>query len=435
MFIITHHTGEPHGLLGPQVVATFLTARMKVPAKVIGVGRLFDMSALMHLLKDHYRGRELVVGFSYMCGRNDLWQLMKSLRSMGFRVILGGPQADRDFLGEPKKDLFPHRIQGLEDKADLCFCGPIEALREEVFWEGQGLFRYPWTKKPYVQVDWGNLYFFSDKLYKLEVETAQVLRGVGCPYAARAKKVLIDPPAALKQLGPIELETKGCSFCDVAWDKGFCGYLSDEEVLEQIAALPEKEGKKIPFELIDEYPLKFLPRLLELCSSSRMRLRQINLVLRADDILRHQGELKEALKEAKSLGTKIMFSSIGFESFSDRILLNLNKGITTKENLEAIRILRILKREFPETLLYRRDEGSFHGFIHPTPWDDPDTDFELQRAIGAYELFEDVLPYHSTPLIVHHGSALGDWLRQIEETHGIRFGRGLTWIEWWEWKA
>lgn len=389
----------------------------------------------MRLLQDHYKDKERVVGFSYLCGRTDLLQLMELLKAMGFRIILGGPQADKDFLGEPKKDLFPHRIQGLEDRVDLCFSGPIEALREEVLWEGQGLFRYLWTKNPYIQVQWDNLYFFSDRLYKLEVQTAQVLRGIGCPYAAKSKKVPIDPPAALKQLGQIEVETKGCSFCDVAWDKGFCGYLSDEEVLEQVAALPEREGKKIPFELIDEYPLKFLPRLLDFCSSSRINLSQVNLVLRADDLLSNQGELKEVLKEAKALGTRIMLSSIGFESFSDRILRNLNKGITSKENLEAIRIIRTLKAEFPETLLYRRDEGAFHGFIHPTPWDDLDTDFELQRAIGAYGLFEDILPYHSTPLIVHHGSALGDWLRQLEETHGVRFGRGFTWIEWWEWQV
>lgn len=389
----------------------------------------------MRFLTDYYINKERLIGLSYLCGRTDLVHLIDTLKAMGFRVILGGPQADKDFQGEPEKDLFPHRIQGLEGRVDLGLSGPIEALQEETLWEGKGIFRSPWTNRPYLEVDWDNLYFFSDRLHKLEVNTAQVLRGIGCPYAAKAKKVLIDPPTALKELGPIEIESKGCSFCDVAWDKGFCGYLSDEDVIEQIEALPEKEGKKIPFELIDEYPLKFIPRLLELCSSAHIKLQQVNLVLRADDLLLHQGELKEALKEAKALGIKIMLSSLGFESFSDRILHNLNKGITSKENLEAIRTIRALKREFPETLLYRRDEGAFHGFIHPTPWDDPNTDFELQRAIGAYGLFEDILPYHSTPLIVHHGSALGDWLRQIEKTYGIRFGRGLTWIEWWDWKA
>ena len=402
---------------------------------MIGVGRIFDREALMQFIKDHYEGKDRIVGFSYLCGRSELLGLLDALKAIGFRVILGGPQADRDYIGEPEKGLFHHRIKGLVDKVDLCFSGPIETLEEKVFWEGQGLFRYPWTKKPYLQVDWHNLYFFSDRLYKLEVKTAQVLRGIGCPYAARTKKVLIDPPTALKQVGPIEVETKGCSFCDVAWDKGFCGYISDQDVLEQIAALPEENGRKIPFELIDEYPLGFLPKLLYLCASEGIRLQQVNLVLRADDLLLHHGELKAALKEAEALGTRIMLSSIGFESFSDRILRNLNKGITVRENLEAIRTIRALKREFPQTLLYRRDEGAFHGFIHPTPWDDPETDFELQRAIGAYGLFEDILPYHSTPLIVHHASALADWLRQIEEVHGIYFNRGLTWIEWWDWKA
>ena len=67
----------------------------------------------------------------------------------------------------------------------------------------------------------------------------------------------------------------------------------------------------------------------------------------------------------------------------------------------------------------------------PKPWDDSETFPEMDRNIVLHGLFEDVLPDHSTPLIIHHGSALGDWLRQIEESTGVTFGRDGTWIEWW----
>jgi hypothetical protein len=55
----------------------------------------------------------------------------------------------------------------------------------------------------------------------------------------------------------------------------------------------------------------------------------------------------------------------------------------------------------------------------------------MDRNIFLHGLFDDILPDHSTPLIIHHGSALGDWIRQIEESTDVTFGRDSTWIEWW----
>ncbi|MEM4474303.1 MAG: hypothetical protein QXY75_04950, partial [Candidatus Bathyarchaeia archaeon] len=176
MLMIVHHAGEPYGLLGPQLAASYIS-RYIIPTSVLGVSNFYERQSLVEFLQYYYRGTEPIVAFSHICGKRDLMDLMKLLKSLGFRIILGGPQADRDFLGEPYRDTFPYRIEGLQNVVDLCFSGPIEALEEKVFWEGQGLFRYPWTKKPYLQVDWHNLYFFSDRLYKLEVKTAQVLRG------------------------------------------------------------------------------------------------------------------------------------------------------------------------------------------------------------------------------------------------------------------
>jgi len=95
------------------------------------------------------------------------------------------------------------------------------------------------------------------------------------------------------------------------------------------------------------------------------------------------------------------------------------------------RTLRRLKDRFGNHFLYRRDEGANHGFIHPTPWDDPETVRETNTTLFLYRFVEDILPEHSTPLIIHHASYLGDWIRQIESKTGITFSRGGTWIEWW----
>ena len=56
---------------------------------------------------------------------------------------------------------------------------------------------------------------------------------------------------------------------------------------------------------------------------------------------------------------------------------------------------------------------------------------EMDTTLFLHRFFEDILPEHSTPLIIHHASYLGDWIRQIESTTGITFSRGGTWIEWW----
>lgn len=432
MIILAHHTGEPYGLLGPQVAATYISRKVGLPTSVLGVLHRFDKDRLLEFLKEHYRDQDPVIAFSHHCGRPDLFTLMGELKELGFRILLAGPQAVRDYEGEPDRERSPLRFRGLSDRVDLAWGGPVDGIDLEALSKERGHVVRRWHKGIYLEVDWDNLLFFSDGLQRPQLEVAQVLRGIGCPYAAKAMTVTVDPPSSLPAAPQLEIETRGCTFCDVAWDKGFSGTVDDEGVLAQVEGLPERGGVKIPFELIDEYPLAHLEPLLDSISVRGIKISQVNLVLRPDDILHHREALSRILKGMKARGQRLLMASIGFESFSERILRNLNKGVTVEENLEAIRILRGLKEEFPETLLYRRDEGAVHGFIHPTPWDDRDTEEELNRIIGAYQLFEDILPAHSTPLIIHHGSPLAQWIRKLEDTAGVRFRRTWTWIEWWK---
>ncbi len=152
---------------------------------------------------------------------------------------------------------------------------------------------------------------------------------------------------------------------------------------------------------------------------------------RVNDITTHENALTEALLKAQKNKVTIMFSSIGFESFSEKILRNFNKGITVDEIVQCVHILRRMKERFGDTILYKRDEGAIHGFIHPTPWDDFETTPEMNQNIAIYGFFQDILPEHSIPLIIHHASYLGDWIRDIETRTDVRFTRDGTWIEWW----
>jgi D-hexose-6-phosphate mutarotase len=91
-----------------------------------------------------------------------------------------------------------------------------------------------------------------------------------------------------------------------------------------------------------------------------------------------------------------------------------------------------LKKEFPEQLGYSPQEGANHGFIHPTAWDTKQSTAENQKNILLYGLQNDILPPHSTPLIIHHASGLADWIRAIESQENLRFPRYGSIIGWWE---
>jgi len=433
MIVFTHHTGEPHGILGAQLAATFFQQQLSIPSIVVGIERNFSKENLFRFIDEYYAGKKRVVAFTHLCGRKDLIELIRELKQEGFSTILGGPQARQDYVGEPEADSHPNRFRGLKSTVNLAFQGPVDGFRAEHLSLSDTLLEYPWTKEIFLKVDWSNLYTFSDTLKKHEVRLGQVLNAIGCPYSSKAQTVVLPPPVNLRERGVPEMKVRseGCIFCDVSRDKGFHGPVERDRVIAQIEGLPEIDGKKIPFELIDEYPIRSLGILLNGVEHQNIRVSQINLVCRLDDINGHVSDLSEILLQARKLDIKIMFASIGFESFSDRLLQYFCKGITFADIVKCVETLRRLKDQFGSHLLYRRDEGANHGLIRPTPWDDGETMQEMDMNIFLHRFFEDILPEHSTPLIIHHASFLGDWMREIESTTGITFGRDGTWIEWW----
>jgi hypothetical protein len=433
MIIFTHHTGEPHGLLGPQVAATFFQRKLSIPTIVVGIQRDFSQDQLLHFIDEYYSGSNKLVAFSHLCGREDLIKLVQELKQEGFATILGGPQSRQDYIGEPDTDSYPHRFSGLKSIVDIAVQGPVDGLRSEHLEMWHRLLEYPWTNNIFLEVDWSNIYTFSDTLKKLEVRLGQVLNAIGCPYTSNSQVVTLPPPVNLRERGVPELKVRseGCIFCDVSRDKGYHGAVDRNRLMTQLTGLPEVDGRKIPFELIDEYPIRSLAKLLEDTERYEVKISQINLVCRVDDINVHTSELSEILTFAKRQDIKILFASIGFESFSDRLLQYFCKGITMTDIVKCVDTLRRLKDSFGDYFLYRRDEGANHGFIRPTPWDDSETLQEMDRNIFLHRFFEDILPEHSTPLIIHHASYLGDWIRQIESKADITFSRDGTWIEWW----
>ena len=446
---------ETYGLLGPQLAATIIQDHTPYECIVIAVTREHDKAALKNTLADYFSAASPVIGFSALSGREDLFALAKELRDEGAVTILAGPQANVDFSGEEGWQNHPHRFKGLSENFNFGLHGPAEqvvALLNRLDgndWSGiPGLLytdrdgnvtqnpQEAWNEKYLGRIRWDNLYKTEKNgVASLNITTGQVLQHIGCPHAARVTQPEIDYPVSLSggREKRIKLRLKGCSFCDVAADKGFHGKLDRETVISQIRCLPEAEdGRKIPFELINENPLPDLPDLLREVSLLGIGLSQINLTLRADWLISGSQHLKEALHLAGELGVYVLLNSIGFESFDDTILRNLNKGLSVEKNIDAICLIRQLKEEFPHQLGYSRTEGANHGFIHPTPWDTRETAASIQKTIYLYGLQNDILPPHSTPLIIHHASGLGHWLREIERREKLWFKRYGSIIGWWE---
>ena len=432
MILITHHTGEAHGILGVQAAGTHLTTNLHLPSLVVGIERQFSQELLLRFIDDYYAGQEKIIGFSHLCGRKDLMELIGAVHERGFFTILGGPQAEKDYYGEGDSERYPMRFKGLHKVIDLAIQGPVDRLKREQLSSKAGCLNFPWGKDIVLNVDWTNIYTFADTLKRLPIKTAQVLNSIGCPYANKKITVRLPLPDTIKGKSlDIDVESYGCIFCDVSRDKGFHGHIDKSVVLSQIRALPEENERKIPFELIDEYPISSLQWIIDDAAQAGIKLSRIDLVCRIDDINTHPELLEAVLKTAQEKQITIKFASIGFESFSDRILRLLNKGITVNDIVRCVGILRQLKERFGDTILYRSDEGANHGFIHPTPWDDSETISENNRNIAIHRFFDDILPPHSVPLIIHHASYLGDWIRQVESELQVGFKREGTWIEWW----
>jgi uncharacterized Fe-S cluster-containing MiaB family protein len=89
--------------------------------------------------------------------------------------------------------------------------------------------------------------------------------------------------------------------------------------------------------------LTTLPELLSAIKRQGIKISQVELVSRADWLIMSEEKLRAALELAKDMKAHILMSAVGFESFSNSILGNLNKGYTVNTNLAAIKLMRQLK--------------------------------------------------------------------------------------------
>ncbi|MDD5206727.1 MAG: hypothetical protein PHS17_14985 [Desulfobacterales bacterium] len=331
--IAGYFAGETYGLLGPQMAATIIEEHTPYECIVIAVDRGDDKTLLKKALSDYFGAHEPTVGFTTLGGRQDLIELAKELKQEGAVTILAGPQADTDFKGEKEWRFYTHRFPGLSSSFSFALHGPAEQILpflnepRTTFPAGPGFLltaekgvilsnaKKPWDEGFLTRVRWGNLFrLYQGMLTNHPVATAQVLQQIGCPHASRPRQIEIDYPVSMQKVKKqrVQLLLRGCSFCDVAIDKGFHGVLDREKVLAQISGLPEAEdGRKIAFELINENPLPGLPHILTQAGERDLRLSQVNLTMRADWLVQGEKQLREALAIARKMRIRILLSSVG----------------------------------------------------------------------------------------------------------------------------
>ena len=105
MAIITSYfEGESYGMLGPQMAATVIQDNTPYDCIVIAVTRDDDMDLIKKALSDYFQKERPLVGFSTLSGREDLFSFAGELKEEGAITILGGPQADLDYIGETGRE-------------------------------------------------------------------------------------------------------------------------------------------------------------------------------------------------------------------------------------------------------------------------------------------------------------------------------------------
>jgi len=132
-------------------------------------------------------------------------------------------------------------------------------------------------------------------------------------------------------------------------DKCYHGTVGRDKIIAQMIGLPEVDGKKIPSNSSMNTPsirsLTFSKTLRGLRSKSRRSIWSAVV----DDINAHASDLTEILTLAQKQDVKIMFASIGFESFCDRLLQYFCKGITVADIVECVETLRPPERQVWES--------------------------------------------------------------------------------------
>ncbi len=135
-----------------------------------------------------------------------------------------------------------------------------------------------------------------------------------------------------------------CGFCSVVEKEPSFQRRSLDKVIEEIGydvELSEKNGDRaISIMILDQNYVGQLPGLMKALDKASLtkKIRRISFVSRADTLI--AGSNPQKLERVLQNYGEILFTLFsGIESYSDKILLELEKGTTAKQNIEATRLM------------------------------------------------------------------------------------------------
>jgi len=289
---------------------------------------------------------------------------------------------------------------------------------------------------PYVPfLDWQ--YIGSDRNPKANYIDVSIVAATGCPYAnstLSSNHFAINDifnelgykasDAAIQRLEEIyNRKRHGCSFCIFQYQE-FTSY-STEETIELLLKQAQHLYKKYDttsFHIQTENPLPFLYGFIITLLKNKIRLQKLSIRTRPDLLLLHKDKLTSCLELARYNDFHLSIEEIGFESFVDDDLITFNKNTDSSINIDALKLLKDVKRNFGKHVSI--DVG--HGIILFHPWTtlksltenlqfiSKNTDIFPQLFLGTLVLYSEFLPIY--PRISHEGL-----IQKSEHGYGLKF--------------
>lgn len=164
----------------------------------------------------------------------------------------------------------------------------------------------------------------------------------------------------------------GCTFCvrpvrDVPWTRPVEEVMTRQ--LDAVARAWRGSRERLLVRAVGETFLKRIETFAALVASRPLPACDFLLDGRADLLLAREAHLEEALRLLRPTRHCLHIALVGIENFSDTELLRMNKGTTGLKNLDLVRLLLSLEREYPSTFAFRRWGGL--SLILFTPWTRP----------------------------------------------------------------
>jgi hypothetical protein len=156
---------------------------------------------------------------------------------------------------------------------------------------------------------------------------------------------------------------KGCSYCSSGFHLTTDGLRKLERntrvrvIRKQIEYLMNNLPSLRIIDLV--YPENYFDDLFEIVNDAKFNSLSFYINLRPDILVAKRRAIEKILLVMKKKKTAFLISNLGFENFSEKELLILNRNYTPDANLDALKIFCYFKKKYPENWRTQVSSASF----------------------------------------------------------------------------